>query len=181
MASATSATIQQLCQPFVRPGLIDNDCGSPLCLSSILQDSGAQGSNFVSRQIYDQLPLSIRNLSRPTNRVVRLGDSRSIPVNLEVPLTLAIPDSLGHIHAHSLYYSVLDVLSHDAIIGLVDLIGPYYDLFEDSILSSRKLAASNSLITHIDDISTAVTAITTSVPEQHQLDLSSLVQHKQLS
>ena len=46
-------------------------------------------------------------------------------------------------------------------------------------LSSRKLAASNSLITHIDDISTAVTAITASVPEQHQLDLSSLVQHKQ--
>ena len=96
-----------------------------------------------------------------------------------VPLTLAIPDSLGNIHAHSLYYSVLDVLSHDAIIGLVDLIGPYYDLFENSTLSSRKLAASNSLITHIDDISTAVTAITTSVPEQHQLDLFSLVQHKQ--
>ena len=108
-----------------------------MCLSSILQDSGAQGSNFVSRQIYDQLPLSIRNFSRPTNRVVRLGDSRSLSVNLEVPLTLAIPDSLSHIHAHSLYYSVLDVLSHDAIIGLVDLIGPYYDLFEDSILSSR--------------------------------------------
>ena len=74
---------------------------------------------------------------------------------------------------------MLDVLSHDATIGLVDLIGPYCDLFEDSILSSRKLAASNSVITHIDDISTAVTAITSSVPEQHQLDLSSLVQHKQ--
>ena len=73
-----------------------------MCLSSILPDSGAQGSNFVSRQIYDQLPLSIRNLSRPTNRVVRLEDSRSLPVQLEVPLTLAIPDSLGHIHAHSL-------------------------------------------------------------------------------
>ena len=179
MASATSIAIQQLCQPLVRPGLSDNDCGSPLCLSSILQDSGAQGSNFVSRQIYDQLPLSIRNLSRPTNRVVRLGDSRSLPYNLEVPLTFAIPDSLGHKPAHSLYYSVLDVLSRDAIIGLVNLIGLYYDLFEDSILSSRKLAASNSLITHIDDISAAVTAITTSVPEQHQLDLSSLVQHKQ--
>ena len=81
MASATSATIQQSYQPFLRPGLIDNDSGSPLCLSSILQDSGAQGSNFISRQIYDQLPLSIRNLSRPTNRVVRLGDSRSLPAH----------------------------------------------------------------------------------------------------
>ena len=68
------------------------------------------GSNFVPRQIYDQLPLSIRNLNRPTNRVVRLGDSRSLPVNLEVPLMLAIPDSLGHIHAHStvcLMFSVM--------------------------------------------------------------------------
>ena len=157
LASATSATIQQLYRPFVRPVLIDNDCGSPLCLSSTLQNSGAQDSNFVARQIYDQLPHSIRNLSRPTNRVVRLGDSRSLPVNLEVPLTLTIPDSLGHIHAHSLYYSVLDVLSHDATIGLLDLIGPYYDLFEDSIVSSWKLGASNYLITHIDDISTAVT------------------------
>ena len=158
--------MQQLYQPFVRPGLIDNDCSSPLCLSSILQ-------------IYDQLPLSIRNLRHPINHVVTLGDSRSLPVNLEVPLTLAIPDSLRNIHAHSLYYSVLYFLSHDAILGLVDLIGPYYDLFEDSILFSRKLAASNFLITYIDDISTAVTAITTSVPQQHQLDLSSLVQHKQ--
>ena len=155
------------------------NCGSPLRLSSILQDCCAQGSNFISRQIYDRLPLSIRNLSRPTNRVVSLGDSRSLSVNLEVPLTLAIPDSLGNIHAHSLYYSVLDDLSPDAIIGLVDLIGPHYDLLKDLILSSRKLAASNSIITHIDDISTVVIAIATSLPEQHQLDLSSLVQHKQ--
>ena len=48
-----------------------------------------------------------------------------------------------------------------------------------TILSSRKIAASNSLITPIDDISTAVTAITTSVRGQYQFDLSSLVQHKQ--
>ena len=130
------------------------------------------------------LPTNLRSiashhLSRPTNHVNRLGDSPSLPVTLEVPLTLAIPDSLRNIHAHSLYYSMLYFLSHDAILGLVDLIGPYYDLFEDSILFSRKLAASNFLITYIDDISTAVTAITTSVPQQHQLDLSSLVQHKQ--
>ena len=125
------------------------------------------------------MPSSIRSLSRPTNRVVRLGDSRSLPVHLEVPLTLAIPDSLGHIHAHNLYYSVLDVLSHDAIIGLVDLIGPYYDLFEDSISSSRKLADSSSLINHIDDISTAVNAITASVPTSASFDPQTLALQKQ--
>ena len=76
--------------------------------TTILQDRGeTQGSNFVSRQIYDQLPLSIRNLSRPTNRVVRLGDSRSLPVNLEVPLTFAIPDSLTACITVCLMFSVM--------------------------------------------------------------------------
>ena len=130
------------------------------------------------------LPTNLRSiashhLSRPTNHVNRFGDSPSLPVTLEIPLTLAIPDSLANINAHSLHCSVLDVLGHDAVIGSIDIIGPYYDLFEESILSSQKLAASNSLITHIDDISTAVNAITTSVPQQHQLDVSSLVQYKQ--
>ena len=37
------------------------------------------------------------------------------------------------------------VLSHEVIIGLVDLIGPYYDLFEDSIIASRKLALTTLL------------------------------------
>ena len=35
--------------------------------------------------------------------------------------------STGQTHEHSLWCSVLDVLSHDLIIDLVDLIGPYYD------------------------------------------------------
>lgn len=125
------------------------------------------------------MPPTIRSLSRPTNLVVRLGDSRSLPVLLKVPLTLAIPDSLGNIHAHNLYHSVLDVLNHDAIIGLVDLIGPYYDHFKDSISSSRKLATSNSLTNHIDDISTAVNAISASVPTSANLDLQTLALLKQ--
>ena len=112
---------------------------SYIALNSILLDSGAQGSNFLARQVYDQLPSDVKHLSRPTNRVVRLDDSRSLAVNLEVPLTLAILDSQGLHHQHLLWYSVLDVLSHDVIIGLIDLIGPYYDLFEDSAISTRKL------------------------------------------
>ena len=39
------------------------------------------------------------------------------------------PIPIGTSHVHPLLYSVLDDLSHDLIIGLIDLIGPYYDLF----------------------------------------------------
>ena len=42
-------------------------------------------------------------------------------VHQEVPLTISILDSKGQCHSHPLWYSVLDVLSHEVIIGLVDL------------------------------------------------------------
>ena len=124
----------------------------------ILLDSGAHGSNFLARQVYDKLPSDVKDLSRPTNRVVRLGDSRTLAVNLEVPLTLAISDSQGLHHQHLLWYNVLDVLSHDVIIGLIDLIGPYYDLFEDSVISSRKLATTISISNEVDSFISEVNA-----------------------
>ena len=118
LASATASTTSQLCQPFVKSGTIldttNND--SSIALNSILLDSGAQGSNFLARQVYDQLPSDVKHLSCPTNRVVRLGDSRSLAINLEVPLTLAIPDSQGLHHQYLLWYSILEILSHDVII-----------------------------------------------------------------
>ena len=44
-----------------------------------------------------------------------------------------------------LWCSVLDDLSHDIIIGLIDLIGPFYDLFADSIETARHLLITNDL------------------------------------
>ena len=75
---------------------------------------------------------------------------------------MAINDSSGNNHEHSLWYSVLDILSHDLIIGLVDLIGPYYDLFADSVLSSRHLAVATTLCSHLSSLtSTIATQATT--------------------
>ena len=157
MATATASTTLQLCKPFVRSGFIDTTDGSaPIQLRSILQDSGAQGSNFLARHVYDLLPVDLKLLSRPTNRIVRLGDSRSLFVHQEVPLTISILDSKGQCHSHPLWYSVLDVLSHEVIIGLVDLIGPYYDLFEDSIIASRKLALTTLLSNDLDSLTDQV-------------------------
>ena len=108
-----------------------------------------------------RLPASITKLTRHTDRVVRLGDSRSLSINLELILTVAIADSTGQTHEHSLWYSVLDVLSHDLIIGLVDLIGPYYDLFADSVLSSHHLAVATDLSNHLSSLTATVATLAT--------------------
>ena len=159
LASATSTTSTELCQPFIRSGFII--IKPPVPFTTGLLDTGAQGSNFISRQLFQRLPASITSLSRNTDRVVRLGDSRSLAIHLELILTVAIADSTGHTHQHSLWYSVLDVLSHDLIIGLVDLIGPYYDLFADSVLSSRHLAVATDICNHLSSLTTTIATLAT--------------------
>jgi hypothetical protein len=119
LASATSTSSTQLCKPFVRPGIIiPPDLATPIPFEFGLLDTGAQGSNFIAQQLYLTLPPTVTSLSRSTNRIVRLGDARSLPVQLEVPLTIAITDSQGYTHQHNLWFSVLSDLSHDLIIGL---------------------------------------------------------------
>lgn len=155
LASATSASSQVLCQPFVRSGTIVTGT-KPISFNRGLLDTGAQGSNFISRQVYESLPSTIKKDSRSIDRVVRLGDARSLSIQLEVPLTVNILDSTDNIHEHTLWYSVLDVLSHDIIIGLVDLIGPFYELFADSVTTSRQLSLTSDLGTHLVDLTAAV-------------------------
>jgi hypothetical protein len=60
LASATSASSQVLCQPFVRSGTIVTDT-KPISFNRGLLDTGAQGSNFISGQVYDSLPSTIKN------------------------------------------------------------------------------------------------------------------------
>lgn len=155
LATATSTSSQLLCQPFIRSGTVVTNT-NPILFSRGLLDTGAQGSNFISRQLYERLPSSITDLSRSIDRVVRLGDARSLSIQLEVPLTLEIRDSTKNLHQHTLWYSVLDVLSHDIIIGLVDLIGPFYELFADAVTTSRHLSITSGLGTHLVDLTAAV-------------------------
>jgi hypothetical protein len=79
LASATSASSQVLCQPFVRSSTIvtDNQLKS---FNRGLLDTGPQGSNFISRQVYESLPSTITEHSRSIDRVVRLGDARSLSI-----------------------------------------------------------------------------------------------------
>ena len=63
LASATSTTSQTLCQPFIRSGTIVTNTGL-MPFSRGLLDTGAQGSNFISRELYDSLPPSVTDLRR---------------------------------------------------------------------------------------------------------------------
>ena len=146
LMSATSVSSRELCQPFLRHGHILTAASTdPIFFDRLLLDTGAQGSNFISAQAYSLIPQTHQQSIRNIDKVVRLGDARNLSVQLEVLLYTSIADSTGQIHNHHLWYSVLPNLSHDLIIGLVDLIGPYYDLFNDAVQHSRHLSTTRDL------------------------------------
>jgi hypothetical protein len=160
LASATSTDARHLCHPFARPGTIHSSSTEPaISFQKGLLDTGAQGSNFISQNLFESLPASTRSQARPINRIVRLGDARHIAVQLEVPLTVSITDSTGLLHTHTLWYSVLDDLSHDIIIGLIDLIGPYYTLFETSVTLSRRISLNNDTGCALSDLTDTVLSL----------------------
>ena len=180
LASATSTTSQDLCQPFVRFGhILTPAFADPVTFKRGLLDTGAQGSNFISNTLYMSLPNTHRETTRAIDRVVRLGDARHLSVQLEVLLQTSIYDSKGVPHSHQLWYSVLDNLSHDLIIGLVDLIGPYYDLFEDAVLTSRNLSATKELGSHLTSLTDEVQSVAshTTNSQHHQNTVDSISAH----
>ena len=127
----------------------------PIPFDRGLLDTGAQGSNFVSRNLLQSLPSTHKIDIRPTDRIVRLGDARHVAVQSEIQLKISLHDSFGNNHTHTLWYSVLDDLSHDIIIGLIDLVGPFYDIFADAVASSRSSA--------INAIGANITALTATI------------------
>ena len=150
-------TIRDLCHPFVRPGSIHcSESSVVITFEKGLLDTGAQGSNFISHELFSRLPTSITKTARLIDKVVRLGDARNIAIQLELPLHVSIIDSTGHTHGHCLWYGVLHGLSHDIIIGLIDLIGPFYPLFEISVASSRHISLTHDLGSHLSALTDTV-------------------------
>lgn len=161
LASATSTNTQDICRPFVRPGCITYPNETPIPFDKGLLDTGAQGSNFISRRLYLRLPSQATVSTRLIDRIVRLGDARHLAIRKEVCLSVVFFDSTGTAHIHPLWYSVLDDLSHDLIIGLIDLIGPYYDLFADAVLLSRQHSTRCTDVPQLDAITSAVQSLAT--------------------
>ena len=150
LASATSTNTQDICRPFVRPGCITHPNEATIPFDRGLLDTGAQGSNFISSHLYLRLPSRAIDSTRPTDRWML--DT----LHKEVCLSVVFLDSTGISHVHPLWYSVLDDLSHDLIIGLVDLIGPYYDLFADAVNVARHHSNRCTDVSQLDVLSHAV-------------------------
>jgi hypothetical protein len=100
LASATSTSTQDICRPFVRPGCITHPHEATIPFDKGLLDTGAQGSNFNSRQLYLRLPAPVIVSTRPTDRIVRLGDARHLAIHKEVCLSVTFLDSTGTSHVH---------------------------------------------------------------------------------
>jgi hypothetical protein len=179
LAAATSTSSRNLFRFFVQQGAVISS-ESSIRFDRALLDSGAQGCNFISLLLYNRLPRSLTDHSVPVNRVVRLGDARSVTVSLELPLTIRFRDSKGVSHQHTLLYCVLDGLSHDVIIGLIDLLGVYYDLFEDSVTASRALSLTTALSNQLLSLTSEVQQLTASpIPSQSLRTTRHLTQHHQ--
>jgi hypothetical protein len=117
---------------------------NPFCLT-VFYSTLVHKAVILSPQAYSRLPVSHLQSTRHIDKIVRLGDARHLSVQLEVLLHTSIADSTRQFHNHNIWYSVLPNLSHDLIIGLVDLIGPYYDLFNDAVQYSRHLSTTHDL------------------------------------
>jgi hypothetical protein len=181
LASATSMTSKEICQPFIREGSIITETATlPVHFTRFLLDTGAQGSNFISNSAYSLIPASHRQATRDIDKVVRLGDARHLSVQLEVLLHTSLTDSRGLPHNHSLWYSILPELSHDIIIGLVDLIGPYYDLFDDAVTHSRHLSISRDLGNHMSSLSDQVQLLATQTSTSALTHTADLLQNYKL-
>jgi hypothetical protein len=167
LASATSTNTQDVCRPFVlagcQPSLIEV-YWIPVLKEAIL-------FRVASTLAYPRR--SSPPVALPTDRIVRLGDGRHLPIHKEICLSVNFHDSTGTFHIHQIWYSVLDDLSHDLIIGLVDLMGPYYDLFADAVLTSRRRSAHYTDIAELDTLTSAVQSLKRDVKDCPFLILSS--------
>ena len=161
LATATSTDARNICRPFIRSGCITHQNETPINFKRGLLDTGAQGSNFIFSSLYLRLPTSYIASTHPTDRIVRLGDTRHLAISKEVRLSAAFLDSTNTSYFHPIWYSVLEELSHDLIIDLVDVIGPYYDLLADAVHASRCTSVHSTDLLQIDTLTDTVQNIAT--------------------
>ena len=154
LCSALSCDPNELRSRFVLSGTMLSSGGLSHSISSILLDTGALGANFVSQSFVDSLSNCLVVTPISSNRTVRLGNKSVVNVSHETVIRLTVTDALGSQHTSSITCVVLPNLSHDVIIGLFDLFGPFYKLFAASIRSARSIITSCQTLTRItpDDL-----------------------------
>jgi hypothetical protein len=108
-------------------------------IDSILLDTGALGSNFISEEITNELSGILRVRPLTEGRRVRMGNRSIVQISKEVDFELAITTAAGVVFTHTCTCAVMTNLAHGIIIGLYDLMGPFYPVFAASVAASRTL------------------------------------------
>ena len=138
LCGAVSVSKTEICRTFICSGeIIDNDGVRIVSVDSILQDTGAQGSNFVSSDIVNKCGDRVIVTELESPRLVRLGNKSIVTIKHEAVLNLSVFGSVGRTYTNTVKCAVLENCSHGVIIGLIDLLGVFYYLFESSIRHGR--------------------------------------------
>ena len=96
------------------------------CLPKVTLDTGASHGNYIGRSVIDKLP----NLKlRPCRHSVRLGDGETkLTLHEMVDLDIQLYEDSGRLaEPITTSFYVVDTLGEEAIIGLPDLLGNYFN------------------------------------------------------
>jgi hypothetical protein len=145
LCSSTATMRTRICRGFICSGSVLDKRGRFLTsVESILLDTGAQGCNFVGRRVLNDSHGILVERELEVSRIVRLGDKTLVSVTHEVDFLLSATDMKGVTHTHPITCSILENLSHGIVIGLIDLLGIFYPLFESAVTSVRSLLTGGS-------------------------------------
>ena len=152
LCNALSIEMREVCGSFILDGYITVLDNVKYPLQSVLQDTGALGSSFISDRVINDLKDMVQIRPLVTGRRVRLGNKVLVDIHKEAVVTLSVIDAQGVTHTHAITCAVLPDLSHDVIIGLFDLMGPFYSAFVASIQSARTLVTNVSATSNVTNV-----------------------------
>ena len=123
----------------MRSGCVSVNRSMKVRVESILMDSGALHSSYVSQDWVDKHRLQLQNEIRRVNGYVSLGDNVTrIPVKERILLSVEFVDWDGDVHQGVVDFCVYPAPGEIMIVGLPDIIRTYLNLFIDMLKRARE-------------------------------------------
>lgn len=152
-------------------------------LSNVLCDSGALYSSYFSRDLVNKYREVLKDYIRQVNSKVRLGDHDTI---IEVDEELTIPVTFIDMdfaeHRHLVKFVVFPMPHLDCIIGLPELVGPFFSYFFKLLMESRKVVEDPTRFDRLellegDLIDPWPTPLDDPAPEDDEIELPCMFSH----
>jgi hypothetical protein len=132
-----------------------NDCIGETFLEKLTLDTGASNGNYIGRKFVED---NFREIEyEPCHHRVRLGDGESVmTINKTVVLNISLLNDYGErTKPISTEFYVSDSLGDEAIIGLPELLGNYFEFFMHVLEGTTKvkpLSATERIIDELNQI-----------------------------